>query len=140
VDAPSSERGTARLSYGAADDRYACRVLRLAELKHWAAPLQDLPNLITYHVIEAPDPASALVEFASHNNVDHVMMGARKASALRRYLGSVSAKVVAEVPCSVTVVRGAAISDYGRTSAPAYPQPYGGKPSSTTIANIKKEN
>jgi eukaryotic-like serine/threonine-protein kinase len=97
-------------------------LLRLAELKHWGAPLQDLPNLITYHVIEAPDPASALVEFASHNNVDHVMMGARKASALRRYLGSVSAKVVAEVHCSVTVVRAAAILDHGRANAPAYPQ------------------
>ena len=88
-------------------------LLRLAELKHWAAPLQDLPNLITYHVIESPDPASALVEFARHNNVDHVAMGARKASALRRYLGSVSSKIVAEVPCTVTVVRAAAALEQG---------------------------
>jgi K+-sensing histidine kinase KdpD len=83
-------------------------LLRLAELKHWAAPLQNLPNLITYHVIESPDPASALVEFARHNNVDHIAMGARESSALRRYLGSVSSKIVAEVPCTVTVVRAAA--------------------------------
>lgn len=89
-------------------------LLRLAELKHWAAPLKELPNLITYHVIESPDPASALVEFARHNNVDHVAMGARKASALRRYLGSVSSKIVAEVPCTVTVVRAAAVSEHGQ--------------------------
>jgi nucleotide-binding universal stress UspA family protein len=32
-------------------------------------------------------------------------MGARGSSKVRRYVGSVSAKVVAEAPCSVTVVR-----------------------------------
>jgi nucleotide-binding universal stress UspA family protein len=32
-------------------------------------------------------------------------MGARGSSPLRRLLGSVSAKVVAEAPCTVTVVR-----------------------------------
>jgi len=37
--------------------------------------------------------------------VDHIVMGARGNSALRRYLGSVSAQVVAEADCSVTVVR-----------------------------------
>jgi eukaryotic-like serine/threonine-protein kinase len=81
--------------------------LRLAELKHWAVPLQGLPNPVTFHVIEAPDTASALIEFARRNNVDHVAMGARNSSALRRFLGSVSSKVVAEAPCSVTVVRAA---------------------------------
>jgi len=33
------------------------------------------------------------------------VLGARASSALRRYLGSVSAQVVAEAPCTVTVVR-----------------------------------
>ena len=56
-------------------------------------------------MIEALDPASAVIEFASRNNVRHIVIGARMLSALRRYLGSVSAKVVAEAPCSVTVVR-----------------------------------
>jgi hypothetical protein len=37
--------------------------------------------------------------------VDHVVIGARGASPLRRYLGSVSARVVAESPCTVTVVK-----------------------------------
>jgi nucleotide-binding universal stress UspA family protein len=80
-------------------------LLRLAELKHWATPLERLPNQLTYHVIEAIDPAVALIEFARRNHVRHVIMGARGSSKARRYVGSVSAKVVAEAPCSVTVVR-----------------------------------
>jgi len=80
-------------------------LLRLAELKHWGRPLEGLPNRITYHVIEAMDPAAALIEFAQKNRINHLVMGARTNSALRRYLGSVSAKVVAEAPCSVTVIR-----------------------------------
>jgi len=32
-------------------------------------------------------------------------MGARASSAMRRFLGSVSSQVVAEAPCTVTVVR-----------------------------------
>jgi len=80
-------------------------LLRLAQLEHWAAPLNRLPNTITYHVIEAIDPAAAIIEFAQRNHVQHLAMGARSASVLRRYLGSVSAKVVAEAPCTVTVVR-----------------------------------
>jgi len=80
-------------------------MLRLAELKHWGAPLARLPNRVTYHVVEALDPAAAIIEFARRNNVRHIVMGARMSSALRRYLGSVSAKVVAEAPCTVTVVR-----------------------------------
>jgi serine/threonine protein kinase len=81
------------------------RVLRLVELKDWARPLGLAEGRLTYHVLEHPDPASALVDFASENGVDHVVLGARGASALRRYLGSVSAHVVAESPCTVTVVR-----------------------------------
>jgi nucleotide-binding universal stress UspA family protein len=80
-------------------------LLSLAELKHWATPLERLPNQLTYHVIEAIDPAVALIEFARRNHVRHVIMGARGSSKARRYVGSVSAKVVAEAPCSVTVVR-----------------------------------
>ena len=80
-------------------------LLRLAELKHWAAPLARLPNQLTYHVIEAIDPAAALIEFARRNHVRHLITGARGSSKARRYIGSVSAKVVAEAPCSVTVVR-----------------------------------
>ena len=85
-------------------------VKQLVALKDWAHPLRKSLNItddgrLTFHVLEAPDPAAAIVEFAAKNGVDHVLMGARGASALRRYLGSVSAQVVAECSCSVTVVR-----------------------------------
>ena len=97
----------ARLALDQSEDEAGrnLHLLRLAELKHWAAPLARLPNQLTYHVIEALDPATALIEFARRNHVRHLIMGARGSSKARRYVGSVSAKVVAEAPCSVTVVR-----------------------------------
>jgi serine/threonine protein kinase len=78
---------------------------RLIELKHWAREIPIAPDRITYHVLESTDPAGQLVAYARHNRVDHIVIGARASSALRRYLGSVSARVVAEAPCTVTVVR-----------------------------------
>ncbi|MDI1345932.1 MAG: universal stress protein, partial [Pseudolabrys sp.] len=51
------------------------------------------------------DPASALLEFVQNNRVDHILIGARHDSLMRTLLGSVSAKVAAEAPCTVTVVR-----------------------------------
>ena len=78
---------------------------RLIELKHWARAIPVAPERITYHVLESTDPASQLVDYARHNHVDHIVMGARASSMLRRYLGSVSAHVVAQAPCTVTVVR-----------------------------------
>jgi protein-serine/threonine kinase len=87
-------------------------VKQLIALKHWARPISKALNLedgrLTFHVLEAPDAASAIIDFAHRNGADHLIMGARGASALRRYLGSVSAQVVAESDCTVTVVREAA--------------------------------
>ena len=81
---------------------------RLAELKHWTRTLSIPAERTTFHVLEAVDVAGALIDYASANQVDHIVIGARASSALRRYLGSVSAQVVAEAPCTVTVVRTAA--------------------------------
>jgi eukaryotic-like serine/threonine-protein kinase len=88
----------------------------LVQLKHWARPvLQAMaPNgpdgRVTFHVLEAPDPAGAIVEFGRKNQVDHIVMGARSSGGLRRYLGSVSSSVSAEADCTVTVVRATARS------------------------------
>jgi nucleotide-binding universal stress UspA family protein len=60
---------------------------------------------VTFHVIEAPDPAVAIVDYARRNQVDHIVIGARSSGRLRRHLGSVSARVAAESDCTVTVVR-----------------------------------
>jgi serine/threonine protein kinase len=80
-------------------------VQRLVSLKDWARPLNLGDGRITYHVLEAIDPAETILDYARVNNVDHIIMGARANSAIRKILGSVSAKVAAEAPCSVTVVR-----------------------------------
>jgi eukaryotic-like serine/threonine-protein kinase len=79
---------------------------RLIELKHWARAIPVAPERITYHVLESTDPAGQLIDYARHNRVDHIVIGAHGRSALRRHLGKVSARVVAEAPCTVTVVRG----------------------------------
>jgi protein-serine/threonine kinase len=90
-------------------DGQSRHVRQLVGLKHWARPISKALNLddgrLTFHVLEAPDPAAALIEFAERNHVDHLVMGARGNSALRRYLGSVSSQVVAQSECTVTVVR-----------------------------------
>lgn len=80
-------------------------VHRLVELKHWAEPLKLGDSEITFHVLEAPDTAAAILDFAGANNVDHIVMGARAKSTWRSLLGAVSAEVAANAPCTVTVVR-----------------------------------
>jgi non-specific serine/threonine protein kinase/protein-serine/threonine kinase len=80
-------------------------VLRLVALRDWAEGL-DLPEeRLTFSVLENPDPAAAILDFARNGRVGHILMGARASSAGRRFLGSVSARVVAEAECSVTVIR-----------------------------------
>jgi nucleotide-binding universal stress UspA family protein len=78
---------------------------RMVALRHWASPLKLAENRLTVHVLEAIDPATAILEFAEVNQVDHVIIGARQNSMMRALLGSVSSKVAAEARCSVTVVR-----------------------------------
>jgi serine/threonine protein kinase len=78
---------------------------RLVALRHWAEPLKLEENRLTAHVLEAIDPASAVLEFAAASHVNHILIGARQSSVLRKLLGSVSAKVAAEASCTVTVVR-----------------------------------
>ncbi len=84
-------------------------VRQLIGLKHWARPINKEMNLedgrLTFHVLEAPDIASAIVDFAERNQIDHLIMGARGNSTIRRYLGSVSSQVVAQAECTVTVVK-----------------------------------
>jgi nucleotide-binding universal stress UspA family protein len=78
---------------------------RMVALRHWAQPLKLDENRLTVHVLEAIDPAAAILEFAEANHVDHIVIGARQSSLRRTLLGSVSAKVAAEAACTVTVVR-----------------------------------
>lgn len=80
-------------------------VQSLIKLKHWAHSLEIPADRISFHILEFPDPAAALINYARSNHVDHIVIGARGSSAFRRFLGSVSSRVVAEAPCTVTIVR-----------------------------------
>ena len=90
---------------------------RLVALRHWAEPLKLGSHRLTAHVLEAVDPAHALLDFAKVNHVDHIVIGARQNSLMRTLLGSVSARVAAEAPCSVTVVRPSRTTEATEASA-----------------------
>jgi nucleotide-binding universal stress UspA family protein len=87
------------------DEGNHIHVSRLVALRAWAAGLDLAEGRVTYSILENPEPGAAIIDFATHNQVDHILMGARGASTARRYLGSVSSHVVAQAPCSVTVIR-----------------------------------
>jgi nucleotide-binding universal stress UspA family protein len=78
---------------------------RLVELRNWASPLALDEGRISFHVLESPDPASAILQYVNANHVDHVVIGARASSLRRSLLGSVSSQVAAQAPCTVTVAR-----------------------------------
>lgn len=80
-------------------------VQRLVGLRHWAAELQLDPSRVTFHVLEATAPADAILEYIAANRVDHVILGARAKSIRKSLLGSVSAAVAAQAPCTVTIAR-----------------------------------
>ena len=97
---------------------------RLVALKDWARPLHLPEDRISYHVLEAVSPADAILNYAEHNDVGHIVVGARASSAIRRHLGSVSTKVVAQALCSVSVVRLKAVEEQGlhrKSSEPIAP-------------------
>jgi eukaryotic-like serine/threonine-protein kinase len=123
------------IDFGEDEQGRNLHVQRLVELKHWAHALKIAPERTTYTVLESPDPAAALLDYARHAHVDHIVIGARGVSAVRRYLGSVSSQVVAQAPCNVTVVRARPAADWGEDeaggSAPSSsPDPAGSGPSS----------
>ncbi len=80
-------------------------IRRLVEMHHWAEGLQLPVHRLRFHVLDGSNAASTLVEYARQNHIDQIIMGAHGSSAWRRILGSVSARVVVEAPCTVTVVR-----------------------------------
>ncbi|MCB6177129.1 bifunctional serine/threonine-protein kinase/universal stress protein [Rhodobacter sp. Har01] len=98
---------TARIGIdqGTDDQGNNLHVVRLVQLKHWAEEIELPDDRLTFAVLEGSDPGQAILDYATANHADHIIMGARGHSTTRRYLGSVSAQVVAEAHCSVTVIR-----------------------------------
>jgi serine/threonine protein kinase len=105
------KQGRVALDFDLDEQGHSKRIDRLVALRHWAEPLQLEEHRLSAHVLDAVNPANAILEFVAANHVDHIVIGARQNSLLRNLLGSVSAKVAAEAPCSVTIVRPARAAD-----------------------------
>src|SRR6266571_2692981 len=80
-------------------------IKHLVALRQWARPLQLPEERVTYHVLESEKPATALMDYARMNDVDHILVGASRGGVPARLFRGVSAQIVAEAPCTVTVVR-----------------------------------
>ena len=78
-------------------------VHRMAMLRHWAEPLQLPRAKITYHLLEQRSIAGGIIDFAKSNSVDHLIIGAPAGSGVTS--SRLPAQVMAEAPCTVTVVR-----------------------------------
>jgi serine/threonine protein kinase len=115
------KQGRVALDFDLDEQGHSKRIDRLVALRHWAEPLQLEEHRLSAHVLDAVNPANAILEFAAANHVDHIVIGARQNSLLRGLLGSVSAKVAAEAACSVTIVRPARGADATGQANPANP-------------------
>jgi nucleotide-binding universal stress UspA family protein len=101
--------GRAQSALGTSDEATSAprvHLKQLLQLRAWAAPIALPAQRVSFHVLEGGDPADALLDYASANAVDHIVMGAAPANLIgRNLMPAVADRVVAEAPCSVTVVR-----------------------------------
>jgi nucleotide-binding universal stress UspA family protein len=72
----------------------------------WAKPLKLSSERVSYHVLEALDPAARIVEFANDNHAAMILIGAshkipNKVAPWRTSM----TKIVEEAHCSVHIVR-----------------------------------
>ncbi|MBW8907326.1 MAG: serine/threonine protein kinase [Betaproteobacteria bacterium] len=79
-----------------ADDTPTGRhIKQLVSLRRWAKPLVLPEERVTYHVLESDEPVAALLDYATVNEVQEILLGP----------GKDAAALVARAPCSVSVVR-----------------------------------
>lgn len=75
-----------------------------AELRHWLQSVRLPKSRLNIQVFYG-DPATEIVNYAKQYAVDHIVMCAHRSEGPKKVIGSVPEKVIAEAPCSVTVVR-----------------------------------
>ena len=94
---------------GAAQDDEAARHRYHAEqLRLWSRGLDVTDRQLSFHVLQADDVAGALLAYAQSNQVSLIVMGAATHGlALKRWIPTVPARVAAEAPCSVLLVKDA---------------------------------
>jgi len=73
-------------------------------LRQWMQALNLPASRVNFQITEG-NVSDEILGYAKHHMLDQIVIGARGSSTLRRFLGSVSCKVAAEAPCTVTVVR-----------------------------------
>ncbi len=77
----------------------------LIALQHWASTLHVNERQLSLHVFEDSNPAQKILDFAEHNQVDLIVLGASRAGGRIERVRSTMTRVVGRAKCSVIVVR-----------------------------------
>jgi len=78
----------------------------LVRLRQWVTPLELPAGRVSLHVMEALSATATLLEFARHNHVDLIVIGAPgPEQQTLAWWRSVASGVTANAACSVLVVR-----------------------------------
>lgn len=75
-----------------------------AELRHWLEPIRLAKSRLNIQVFYG-NPATEIVNYANQFIVDQIIMCAHRSEGAKKMVGSVSERVIAEAPCTVTIVR-----------------------------------
>jgi nucleotide-binding universal stress UspA family protein len=88
------------------DSASAKHLEHLVQLRHWTRPLGLPPQRLSLHVIESANAAAVLLDFARHNNVSLIVLGAPDPREHKlAWWRSVASGVTANAHCSVHVIR-----------------------------------
>lgn len=93
---------------------------RLGKLRAWAEPLQLPRGKITCHLLDAPDIAAGILDFARAHKVDHLIVGARAgdgATGIGTPVGQSANRYTSATPCTVTLVPSGDADRAGETTA-----------------------
>ena len=93
---------------GLQQDEAALHRHHAEQLRQWARGLDLDGHQASFHVLQSDDVAGALLAYAETNHVHLIVLGAATHGlALRRIIPTVPARVAAEAPCSVLLVKDA---------------------------------
>ncbi|MDE2605229.1 MAG: protein kinase [Burkholderiales bacterium] len=93
---------------GLQQDEAALHRRHAEQLRQWAAGLDLAGHQASFQVLQADDVADALLAYARANQVSLMVLGAATHGlALQRWIPTVPARVAAEAPCSVLLVKDA---------------------------------
>jgi eukaryotic-like serine/threonine-protein kinase len=93
---------------GPQQDETALHRHHAEQLRQWVRGLDLHGHQVSFHVLQADDVAAALLAYAQANQVTLMVLGAATHGlALQRWIPTVPARVAAEAPCSVLLVRDA---------------------------------